>query len=319
MAPDPPKHPQVFRTVAERIKVIQLIEKYVQSEPKMDLYALVPEATRRIPPKWTRMLDGKSNYYSYGNRCNVLEINPNTPLQDSKLSKYVGDVAPRWVEAKYLWKFFELATFYHGGIDEEYIWKALPGILQGQRENDEAQKIVRHLARLDNHMYTRMIRDSIKPITLHFLRNGLWATFDNEGRLPPFFEQEDRLRYFRYCLYQEPWMVAWWLMKCVPNMLRLSFLYQAEEITTNPFLKNLQSCLLKVFEDRFLLLVDATYLYQIDQEITKEKPKWDEGKKEIQQIMKSLSTHPTLSKITPDLLDLPIHSDLHLHGSTSWR
>lgn len=114
----------------------------------------------------------------------------------------------------------------------------------------------------------------------HFLKNFHWTKPDANGRLPPFFDQKDRVDYFRECLRQQPWIVAWWLSRCVPYMLRLSFLYQSTPIE-DTFQRNLQTNLLTLFEERFLLLADAAYLYLIDQDLTRGQPKWDEYKNEV--------------------------------------
>ena len=63
-------------------------------------------------------------------------------------------------------------------------------------------------------------------------------------------------------------------------MLRLSFLYQSSSIE-DAFQRNMQSNLLTLFEERFLLLVDAAYLYLVDQDLTRSQPKWDEYKNEV--------------------------------------
>lgn len=63
-------------------------------------------------------------------------------------------------------------------------------------------------------------------------------------------------------------------------MLRLSFLCQSTPIE-DTFQSNLQTNLLTLFEERFLLLADAAYLYLIDQDLTRSQPKWDEYKNEV--------------------------------------
>ncbi|KAK0118815.1 hypothetical protein ONS95_007696 [Cadophora gregata] len=100
-------------------------------------------------------------------------------------------------------------------------------------------------------------------------------------------------------------------------MLRLSFLYQSSPIE-DTFQNSLRSNLLTLFEERFLLLTDAAYLYLIDQDLTRSEPKWDEYKKEVLRVFKSLPTRPTLVDITPDLADLPIHVDISNRSRDIW-
>jgi hypothetical protein len=100
----------------------------------------------------------------------------------------------------------------------------------------------------------------------------------------------------------------------------------------NPSLQAPKTTLLNLFEEWFLLFVDATYLYLIDRDVKRKKQRWDEHKKEIcqyllcifvssgqqrinlktnsqqvQRVIKSLPTLPSLTGLTPPIGDLPIN------------
>jgi hypothetical protein len=91
-------------------------------------------------------------------------------------------------------------------------------------------------------------------------------------------------------------------------MLRVRWLFQTEP-PTDPRLLALKTTLNTLFEERFLLLVDAAYLYLIDQDLTRKRgPKWDADRKEvselwlshlIQQILFFISSPITTSRHFP--------------------
>ncbi len=145
--------------------MIKLIEDYISSTPKMDFYTLVPSDKRRIPNHFTRQGVG-FNYYSYVHKCNFMEINPTAPLASWQFSEYTKVSTPKWAEPKYLVRFYTLAAFYNGGLDEEYVWAALPGLHQGCRDDEYVQNLVKRILRINNKMYANMITNTIKPITM---------------------------------------------------------------------------------------------------------------------------------------------------------
>jgi hypothetical protein len=67
-------------------------------------------------------------------------------------------------------------------------------------------------------------------------------------------------------------------------MLRVRWLFQTEP-PTDPRLLELKTTLNTLFEERFLLLVDAAYLYLIDQDLTRKRgPRWDVDRKEVSEL-----------------------------------
>lgn len=133
----------------------------------MDFYHLVPASHRKLPHSWRFSDPFLSSYtHTYAELCDVFEIDPVTPLADWKLSNQ-AKTGPQtsWCEPKYLNRFYTLAVFHLGPLDEDYIWKALPGWLQGRRDNHYVQGIVKGINKLNDKMYTDMITNTIKPIT----------------------------------------------------------------------------------------------------------------------------------------------------------
>jgi hypothetical protein len=75
-------------------------------------------------------------------------------------------------------------------------------------------------------------------------------------------------------------------------MLQIQWLFQAEP-PTDPRLLALKTTLKTLFEERFLLLVDAAYLYLIDQDLTRNRaPRWDAHRVEVSRVV-TLSPYPT--------------------------
>jgi hypothetical protein len=59
-------------------------------------------------------------------------------------------------------------------------------------------------------------------------------------------------------------MVPWWLYRTAPYMVNIQWLYQKAE-PREPGLRKLREDLCQLLKERFLQLVDATYIYLIDQ------------------------------------------------------
>jgi hypothetical protein len=125
-------------------------------------------------------------------------------------------------------------------------------------------------------------------------------------------------------------------------MLNLQWIYEPH-VRMNPSLQALKTTLLNLFEERFLLLVDATYLYLIDRDVKRKKQRWDEHKKkvcqyslcnfcfiwtakdqletnsqQVQRVIKSLPSLPSLIGLTPPIGDFPIHMILPSQVHDIW-
>ena len=180
----PPQHPRAYskssspmsqddlltfvsqETLADRQAMLVLINRYIRDNRNMNFDTLVPIDKRKIPKRWTLGGMSKCTYYSYGERCEHMEVRPNNPITSRQDSAYVTARLPGWADTKNLSRFFSLATFYLGGIDEEYIWKSLPGIHQGCQNDEHVKKVVKAITRVNATMYTSMITKSIKPVVL---------------------------------------------------------------------------------------------------------------------------------------------------------
>jgi hypothetical protein len=113
----------------------------------------------------------------------------------------------------------------------------------------------------------------------HFLLNPIWTEIAPNG-LPriPFADQSERMRYFEVCL--QPWMVPGWVCKCSPFMINAHWLYQSYQ-HPDPQDEGLRQALCRILKDRFLQLIDATYIYMIDQSPGTLTPVFDQGKADV--------------------------------------
>jgi hypothetical protein len=97
----------------------------------------------------------------------------------------------------------------------------------------------------------------------HLLLNSRWTMLDNNSELYyEFARQEDRMRYFEK--YLEAWMVPMWLYLSAPYMINIHWLYWTDE-HADPVHESIRKALCQILKERFLQLVDATYIYLIDQ------------------------------------------------------
>jgi hypothetical protein len=102
-------------------------------------------------------------------QCVKYEVNPSAPLASHNLSQYANKPTDFWMELKHLKRFYTLAVFYLGPLDEDYIWQGLPGILQLGRDDADARSVVKSIGKFNDKMYTDMITKSIRPITLQVI------------------------------------------------------------------------------------------------------------------------------------------------------
>jgi len=151
--------------LADREAMIQRSEDYIHDKPKIRFYALVPSHHRRLPTRWASGHGHETPYYSYEGKYDSYEICPNAPLATWTLSKNIR-TAPLWCQPKVLNRLFTPAVFYIGPLGAESIHNALPGVLQGRREEPFIEGIVKGISGLNGKMYTDIITNSIKPITL---------------------------------------------------------------------------------------------------------------------------------------------------------
>jgi hypothetical protein len=154
----------------ERQSMINLIDDLIKAHLKMNFYVLVPDDLRKLPSTWTSTTRlSNTPYHSYAATCDKYEINPSAPLASHNLSQYANKPEEAWTDLKHLKRFYTLEIFYLGPLDEDYIWRALPGILQLGRDNAFARDVVTSISKLNDKMYTNMITYSIKPITLQVI------------------------------------------------------------------------------------------------------------------------------------------------------
>jgi hypothetical protein len=159
-----------LETLLERETMIALIDHYLQQSPKLDFEFLCP-GRKRCHPKW---IGHTSEYFSYGERCAQLEINPAAPLDHHSSNSLNADgTFPWWCTPKFFRHFFSLAGFYLGSLSDEYIQNALPACLQGNLEHNglasDIAKAIKRVSGGKNGIYTAMITTSIKPITMFVL------------------------------------------------------------------------------------------------------------------------------------------------------
>jgi hypothetical protein len=156
-----------LETLADRQSMIRLIGDLIKARPNMNFYSLLPHDLRKLPLRWTsRSRLSDTPYYNYAAMCVKYEVNPSVPLASHSLSQYANKSTDFWMELKHLRRFYTLAVFYLGPLDEDYIWQALPGVLQVGRDDSYARSVVKSIGKLNDKMYTDMIAKSIKPVTL---------------------------------------------------------------------------------------------------------------------------------------------------------
>ncbi len=110
----------------------------------------------------------------------------------------------------------------------------------------------------------------------YFLLDSRWL----EDHRYPFLSQKDRMAYFEACL--QPWMTPCWLLLGAGRMINVRWLYQETE-SADPSDQCLCSTLHGVLKERFLQLVDTTYVYIIarcDDNKSRESDLMDLGRQE---------------------------------------
>ncbi len=75
-------------------------------------------------------------------------------------------------------------------------------------------------------------------------------------------------------------MVPYWLYRSAPHMINIRWLYQKTE-PQDPGLRRLRQDLCQVLKERFLQLVDATYIFLIDQAQGTKIPVFDQRQNEV--------------------------------------
>jgi hypothetical protein len=75
-------------------------------------------------------------------------------------------------------------------------------------------------------------------------------------------------------------MVPYWLYISAPNMINIHWLYQSREYRDFAE-EHLRKALCRMLQERFLRLVDATYIYLIDQSLGVFTPIFDQRKQDV--------------------------------------
>jgi len=131
----------------------------------MRFYRCIRPKQRKIPSSFRDVKDSPEKYHAYGEKHDPFEMWPRLPLPSFEHSQYVGQF-PRWLSIKAITRCFVLDTFYSGHLDEDYTWKALQGIIQGQQDHPRIRETIECIAEIPSRLYERMITIVIMPVTL---------------------------------------------------------------------------------------------------------------------------------------------------------
>ena len=80
--------------------------------------------------------------------------------------------------------------------------------------------------------------------------------------------------YWKYCVERWAWVVPWWVCKCLGAVIEVDWLFS--DCLPGPLGHGYRKGFLDAIMLRFLYLIDAVYLYQIDHDMNKHiKFDWD--------------------------------------------
>ncbi|PVH77731.1 hypothetical protein DL98DRAFT_264220 [Cadophora sp. DSE1049] len=87
---------------------------------------------------------------------------------------------------------------------------------------------------------------------------------------------EHRRPYWKACLDAEPWIVVWWISKCVGHVIDVAWIWQTKP-ETDPKLATLKSDLQEEIPEALVKLIDSVYLNLIDHDVKVGGGIWGEG------------------------------------------
>ncbi|QSZ29459.1 hypothetical protein DSL72_003973 [Monilinia vaccinii-corymbosi] len=242
--------------VQDRTQLLTRIQSFIQRNSAYQFDIVVPASLRFRPNGLNHI---QASYSSLGLYMeSTAGIFPLAPAIDpnSGILEVVDAVHFNASRVTYFNKTMQTIFFKGGPMSKENLTDYLPTVLQSNRTISSTKD--------------RMFKKGLFPIALWFLTSDDQFIEVDSLRSKfkwPFNTEEERVKFWTMKLDQESWLLIWWIAKVLFSQFSLHWLFQTHNPDDARQL-SIKTNLLQRFKLRFLYLIDASLLYQIDQDLT---------------------------------------------------
>ncbi|KAE9376236.1 hypothetical protein N431DRAFT_452672 [Stipitochalara longipes BDJ] len=297
-------------TLAERQAMLTEWNFYVSEDPNnLELLEtrLKPKAVivRSQQSKPRAFISRNISYTPYQKVLDHAEINPEGPADSFLESRHlVGPIGRAEHNITLVTFICSLLIFLYGKLDSDLASKLLPTSYHGDESGDIFPGNVNAVKAQVSTVRTKMLKKSLLPIVLHWLRDPDWIEVDAQGNFKwEFSSAAERMAYWRHCLRKNPWLSAWWMTIIVGGLMDIIWTFSSKP--AGPVGEQLRNNILEAIDLRLLKLADVLYMHKLDVDLTS-KVNFKGDNVEISYAWSNLKYDPEITAVEPKDVDWPV-------------